>query len=113
MKIFSNNSTSELIANPTPIKSSTPGKVSPVPCIMPNVSIELTEHLIEELQSDHTVLSSLSQSSTRISSIDDTVSPGELLISFGEFKTSKPIQDRIRNYQKNRNSLSEGKHLLK
>ena len=57
------------------------------------------------LQSDVT----LSQSSTYISSTDASISPGQLINSFGEFKISKHIRDKIN--QKS-NSLSEGKVCL-
>lgn len=73
---------------------------------MENVSIQLSHQTLHRESS--VLTTSFSASSTQISSVDETVSPGELLISFGEFKTSKPIQDRIRKYRQVRGSLSEG-----
>jgi hypothetical protein len=69
----------------------------------------LQEIVIENKKSVHeTLISTLSTSSTIVSSFDATVSPGELLISFGEFKMSKTIQERVRKQKLSRNSLSEG-----
>ena len=51
----------------------------------------------------------LSQSSTYISSTDASISPGQLINSFGEFKISKHIKHKIMEQRQSKsNSLSEG-----
>lgn len=92
---------------PTPVRSSTPGReVSSKPRPKLSAAVQVTVHptVVPERPKEKSI-SSFSQSSTYISSTDDSISPGQILNSFGEFKISQRIKDKIAH---GRDSLSEG-----
>ena len=93
---------------PTPVRSSTPGReVSSKPRPKLSAAVQVTVRPSTVAAPKEKSISSFSQSSTYISSTDDSISPGQILNSFGEFKISQRIKDKIAN---GRDSLSEGRN---
>ena len=97
---------------PTPVRSSTPGRevsTKPRPKLSAAVQVTVRPSTVVPHPPKEKSISSFSQSSTYISSTDDSISPGQILNSFGEFKISQRIKDKIAN---GRDSLSEGKNQI-
>ena len=99
-----NESIKSEINAPTPVHSSTPGKaeLEPRPRLVQSAAVQAVPKVANQRPlSDVT----LSQSSTYVSSTDASISPGQLINSFGEFKISDQIRKKINRQS---NSLSEG-----
>jgi len=93
-------------SSPTPIRSSTPGKSAPQP------ELETRSPSVKEEPQDVPVepdtIQEQSEESTLCTSTDATFSPGELIISFGEYRAPKTLPLPQKQQKKNSDSLSEG-----
>jgi len=108
-KLFNESIKSDMAAM-TPVHSSTPGKEElAINEPRPRLVVHSAAVQAQEPEPVRDEAITLSQSSTYISSTDASISPGQLINSFGEFKISKHIKHKIMEQRQSKsNSLSEG-----